>query len=112
MLQNFLGRCGSRTQVLDALAVFEGVRKPRTTKIKHRSQEMRRIHAFSEGPLMEERDRQLREHEPFDGYPAQWADPVLQSYMWGYDVWKEADAAWARYRKGEWPGTRGGWKER
>lgn len=71
---------------------------------------MRVTHAYPDGPLQQERDRQLKQHKPFKGYPAAWADPVLQEYMWGYKVFEEAEEAWEKYMRGEWPGTRGAWR--
>ena len=60
-----------------------------------------------DGKRQMERDRQLLEHEPFEGFPNRWADPVFQDWLFGYDAFKEADAAWNRYQQGTFPGTEG-----
>lgn len=39
-----------------------------------------------DGPIQEERDRQLLEEEPFEGYPNRLADPVFQNFLYGYDA--------------------------
>lgn len=54
-----------------------------------------------------ERDRQLTEEEPFEGYPNRWADPVFQEYLFGYDAFAEVDIAWTRYKTETFPGTAG-----
>ena len=60
-----------------------------------------------DGPRQQERDRQLLEEAPFEGYPNRWADPVFQPWLFGYDSEKEVDVAWKRYQEGTWPGTTG-----
>lgn len=65
---------------------------------------------MTDGERQRERDRQLTEHEPFEGYPNRWADPVFQEYLFGYDAFAEVDMAWERYKKGTFPGTTGQFK--
>ena len=81
--------------------MYEQIRRPRAMKIKQRSRKMLVTHSYLDGPLQEERDRQLTQNAPFEGYPAAWGDPVLQQYMWGYDALEDAEKAWARYLRGE-----------
>ena len=71
---------------------------------------MRLINSMPDGPLQQERDRQLLHHAPFEGYPNPWADPVAQKFMFGYDAYREGEDAGNIYLKGEWPGTTGMWK--
>ena len=97
-------------QIPDLLTIYEHIRRPRTMEVKRRSKEMRATHGFPDGPLQEERDRQMA-LEPFEGYPNAWADPVFQKWLWGYDAVQEADKAWNVYKKGLFPGTRGAWRE-
>ena len=59
------------------------------------------------GPRQEERDRQLTQHAPFEGYPNRWADPVFQPWLFGYDAFAEVDVAWKDYKEGTFPGTAG-----
>lgn len=60
-----------------------------------------------DGPYQCERDRQLKEHAPFPGYPNPYSDPSVQDWLYGYDVFAEARNAWEKYAKGEWLGTIG-----
>ncbi|KAL6715240.1 hypothetical protein ACLMJK_007504 [Lecanora helva] len=99
-----------KSQIPDVLSIYERLRKPRTYELKRRSKIMRETNSMLDGPMQEERDRQMLQHAPFDGYPNPWADPVFQKWMWGHDAFAEAEKAWTIYKKGEWPSTRGAWK--
>ena len=63
-----------------------------------------------DGDRQRERDRQLTQHEPFEGYPNRWADPVFQEWLFGYDAEWEVELAWERYQSGIVPGTAGKFK--
>ncbi len=63
-----------------------------------------------DGPRQQERDRQLSQHEPFEGYPNRWADPVFQPWLFGYNAFQEVENAWKRYKQGTFPGTAGQFK--
>ena len=63
-----------------------------------------------DGDRQRERDRQLTQQEPFEGYPNRWADPVFQEWLFGYDAFAEVDQAWKRYKQGTFPGTAGHFK--
>lgn len=110
MLSRLLSHATHKEQIPDILTVYEGMRKPRALRLKHRSEEMRDVYCMQNGSVQEERDRQLRDLEPYSGYVIPWMDPEFQSSMYSYDATKEADAAWEKYQKGLWPGTRGLWK--
>ena len=56
-----------------------------------------------DGERQRERDRQLTQEAPFEGYPNPWADPVLQKWLFGYDAFAEVDEAWHRYKQGTFP---------
>ena len=70
-------------------------------KVKHRSSAIRTINDIVDGPLQQERDRQLTEHEPFDGYPNPLADPVLSRWLFDYEAFEEVEKVWKIYKKGE-----------
>jgi len=57
--------------------------------------------------VQRERDRQLREESPFEGYPNMWAERGFRDWLFGYDAYSEADVAWERFLKGRFPGTAG-----
>ena len=68
---------------------------------------MKDVHGYVDGPLQQNRDRQMLQHQPFKGFPNAWADPALQAWMWGYDAFDEAGKSWEKYARGEWAGTAG-----
>ena len=90
-------------QLPDLLAIYESLRKPRTTLIVKGSTTLRDIFHMHDGKRQQERDRQLLELAPFEGYPNRWADPVFQEFLFGYDTEEEVERAWRRYEMGRWP---------
>ena len=99
-----------KSQLADLLLIYETLRKSRTTRVVKGSTDARDIFHMPDGDRQRERDRQLTQHEPFEGYPNRWADPVFQKFLFGYDAYKEVDQAWERYQKGMFPGTLGKFK--
>jgi salicylate hydroxylase len=109
VISRLLGLATHREQIPDVLIIYEAVRKPRTLTLKRRSEEMRDVYCIQNGPVQEERDRQLRDLEPYPGYVIPWMDPDFQSWMYTYDANEAASEAWKIYLQGKWPGTRGYW---
>ena len=103
-------RIEHKAQIGDVLAIYERLRKDRTTRVVKGSTALRDIFHMVDGPRQQERDRQLSQHEPFDGYPNRWADPVFQPWLFGYNAFQEVDNAWKRYKQGTFPGTTGQFK--
>lgn len=95
-------RLTSRAQLPDLLTIYESLRKPRTTLIVKGSTALRDVFHMHNGERQRERDRQLLEQAPFEGYPNRWADPVFQEFLFGYDVEEKVEAAWGEYRAGGW----------
>ncbi|WEW55625.1 3-hydroxybenzoate 6-monooxygenase superfamily protein [Emydomyces testavorans] len=91
------------SQLSDVLAIYEKVRKPRTTRVVRGSTALRDIFHMHDGPAQEERDRILLNEKPFIGYPNRWADPVFQKFLFDYDARGEALRAWSEYKKGKSP---------
>ena len=48
-----------------------------------------------DGPAQMERDRQLQQDPPSEGYPNRWADPVYQRWLFEYDPLAEVEKAWS-----------------
>ncbi|KIX06436.1 uncharacterized protein Z518_04412 [Rhinocladiella mackenziei CBS 650.93] len=97
-------------QLPDLLAIYEAVRKPRTTRVVQGSSHLgRNIFHLHDGPRQMERDRQLVawQDEPFEGYQNRWRDPVFQQFLFGYDCREVVDEAWDVYLQGQFPGTVG-----
>lgn len=110
VLGALLERIERKSQLSDVLTIYERLRKERTTCVVKGSTALRDIFHMTDGERQRERDRQLTEEEPFEGYPNRWADPVFQEYLFGYDAFAEVDIAWKRYKTGMCPGTAGHFK--
>ncbi|KAI4160900.1 MAG: hypothetical protein LQ342_005326 [Letrouitia transgressa] len=100
VLGNLFGVIECRSQIGDILTIFEHLRKSRTTKVVKGSTTLRDIFHLEDGPMQQERDRQLTKEAPFEGFPNPWADPVFQRYLFSYDVEKEVELAWEKYVAG------------
>ena len=107
VLGSLFERLTSPNQIPCLLTIYESLRKPRTTRVVKGSTALRDIFHMADGPRQAERDRQLLEEEPFEGFPNRWADPVFQPWLFGYDAEKEVEGAWGRCLNGTWDGTRG-----
>ncbi|KAJ5104580.1 hypothetical protein NUU61_001927 [Penicillium alfredii] len=109
-LSVLFGSMKDKSQIPDILTVFETIRKPRAVEMNCRVGMARDIWSMPDGALQRERDRQLREYEPYDGYPNVLADPALTEWAFGYDAFEEARKAWDKFQRGQFPHTRGTWK--
>jgi len=97
-------------QLPDLLAIYEAVRKPRTTRVVQGSSHLgAKIFHLHDGPRQRERDRQLREFQdaPFEGYQNRWRDPTFQKFLFDYDARQVVEDAWKVYEEGKFPGTAG-----
>ncbi|KAL6714819.1 hypothetical protein ACLMJK_007079 [Lecanora helva] len=110
VLGALMSRIEDRSQISDIITIYERLRKDRTTRVVKGSTALRDIFHMVDGERQQERDRQLTEQEPFEGYPNPWADPVFQEWLFGYDAFAEVDKAWKRYKQGTFPGTTGHFK--
>ena len=97
VLGTLLSKMQHRAQIPDILSLYERLRKPRTKAIRDRARAIRKVYTLEDGPLQQERDRQLRELVPYDGCPNFLADPSLQRTLFGYDANDEAEKAWSIY---------------
>lgn len=98
------------SQLKDLLLIYEKIRKARTTKIVQTSTLMRDVYHCKDGDVQQERDRQLLEEEPFEGFPNPWADPMFQDFLFSYDAYAAADEAWDHYLQGKFAGTAGAFR--
>lgn len=96
-----------KSQLQDVLVIYEAIRKARTTQVVKGSTAYGQIFHMHDGPRQQERDRQLLEQAPFEGYPHRWADPVFQPFLYGYDAHEQVETAWKKYKWGEFPMTAG-----
>jgi salicylate hydroxylase len=100
-LAELFERVDSLDQIPDVLRVFQDVRQERCFRIARRAKEYGQALVYEDGPCQQERDRQLREHETFDGYPNPFLDVRLQDWVHNYDVAQAAREAWGKYERGE-----------
>jgi salicylate hydroxylase len=95
VLGGLLGKIRSKNDIPRVLALYEHLRRPRTSTVVFASTEQRRIFHMHDGPEQEERDRiMLTQHPPERGHPNQWADPKMQEFLFGYDAELEVEQAW------------------
>ncbi|KAI7554433.1 hypothetical protein KC331_g552 [Hortaea werneckii] len=71
-------------QIPEALRVFEALRKPRMSHVRHRTLDQKVMFALPEGPQREERDTKLRAG----------GDHALYNWLWGYDAAASGKEAW------------------
>ncbi|TQN64249.1 FAD-dependent monooxygenase OpS4 [Colletotrichum shisoi] len=74
-------------QIPDALRVFEEVRRPRASDVRHRTLDQKAMFALADGPEQEERDVQLRSG----------ADYRLFEWLWDYNAVQDGQEAWKRF---------------
>ncbi|KAF2676552.1 FAD/NAD(P)-binding domain-containing protein, partial [Lentithecium fluviatile CBS 122367] len=106
-LAELFGKVQHRNQIPDALKMFQDLRQARCLGISRRAEKVGRFWTLGDGPYQQERDRQLKEHQPFDGYPNPFSDPNLQKWLYDYDIAKAVSEAWEIYASGKWAGTSG-----
>ncbi|KAI9712613.1 MAG: hypothetical protein M1812_006793 [Candelaria pacifica] len=107
VLGSLFSKIESKTQLRDILTIYENLRKGRTTRVVEGSTALRRIFHMHDGEQQRERDRQLTQEAPFEGYPNRWADPVFQKWLFAYDADKEVEVAWEKYKNDGLPGALG-----
>jgi salicylate hydroxylase len=81
----------NKTQISEILLKYEKIRAPRTEYLSHRSLSMKEIFAMKDGDAQRNRDIQLLQNEPMEGFPNPFSDPVLSKAMWEYDAGKAVD---------------------
>lgn len=91
-----LDECSSPDQIPDLLQVYDKMRRPRATKIKDMSYEMRFILGYSDGTLQQDRDRRIAMGFS-EIHPIPYANAVYRDWMWGYDAIAEAKKAWKEF---------------
>ncbi|KAF1922275.1 FAD/NAD(P)-binding domain-containing protein [Didymella exigua CBS 183.55] len=87
VLGGIFGQLVRRQQIPDALKVFEEVRKPRASNVRHRTIDQKAMFALADGPAQEERDAKFRAGADFD----------LFKWLWEYDAAEAGREAWERF---------------
>ena len=100
-----------KDQIPDLLNMFQDLRLTRCSAIRTKAAKMGQVLQLFDGPQQRERDRQLKVHLPFDGYPNSFGDPAVQKWLYNYRYSEVADRAWEEYMRGRWLGIAGSTNE-
>lgn len=101
VLGNLLLQTQSPAQVHDVLRLYNKCRLPRTEIVRRASKKMGDIWHMPDGPVCDERDRELLNDVPTIGFPNLLSDPCFQSWLWSYDPKEEAEIMYASYFGGK-----------
>ncbi|KAI9162714.1 FAD-dependent monooxygenase OpS4 [Paramyrothecium foliicola] len=82
-----------KTQILEALEVFQSVRKPRVDKVLERTLARKAMYSIHDGPEQQQRDERLA-HPLENGSPDELANLDFQDWLWGYDAYSDGATAW------------------
>ncbi|KAI0594612.1 hypothetical protein F4775DRAFT_426951 [Biscogniauxia sp. FL1348] len=80
-------------EIGNRLKLFCQHRQPRTSLIRAKSLEVGKILELPDGSAQQVRDQRMLDNIPSEGFPNPFADPVLQSWLYEYDVKKAANEA-------------------
>ncbi|PKS06013.1 hypothetical protein jhhlp_007847 [Lomentospora prolificans] len=87
-----LGHLQSKDQLPQALKMYEALRKSRGEAIVKEAFKQRDSFHMHDGPEQQARDEILR--APIKApYPSRWSCPQVQSWLYGYDAFKEVEEA-------------------
>lgn len=86
-----------RSQIPDALGIFQEIRQARCQEIARRAARAGEVWCLEDGPAQQQRDLEMLENEPFDGFPNPFSDPKLQGSLYDYDVAKATKEAWGSF---------------
>lgn len=101
VLGGLLSKIRSKKDVPRVLALYEQMRRPRTSAVVLASTKQRSIFHMHDGPEQQNRDRIMStQYPPQPGHPNQWADPVMQEFLFGYDADDEVERTWNLMVKG------------
>ena len=97
VLGALLSKVANKEQLPHAVKLFEKVRKTRSEAIARETFLQRHQFHMHDGPEQEERDKifaaQLGKREMDGKLPSRWTCPEVQPWLYGYDSYREAEAA-------------------
>lgn len=99
VLGGLLGKLEHRSQLGALLALYESLRKKRTTRIVLESTKQRDVFHLPNGKEQQDRDALMMADKREPGFPNKWRDPELQRFMFGYDAFEEVETAWAQFKR-------------
>lgn len=98
VLGGLLGKLEDKSQLGAVLAIYESLRKKRTTRIVLESTNQRDVFHLPNGEKQEDRDAIMVADEQKPGFPNKWRDPELQKFMFGYNAFEEVETAWEKFK--------------
>lgn len=96
VLGRLLGRVESKLQLPQAIKLYEQLRKARSEAIVRETFHQRNAFHMPDGPQQRERDEIFASQlgkEVTCKFPSRWTCAEVQPWLYGYDAYKEADAA-------------------
>ncbi|KAH6679187.1 hypothetical protein B0J14DRAFT_624390 [Halenospora varia] len=98
IFSELLSKADSRDSLPGLLQAYSEARWQRTSRIRELSYYSLRILEMPDGPEQVERDAQLRGSE-LRGNPFVWADPAIQSWLWGFKAQDEVGKLVGRFEE-------------
>jgi salicylate hydroxylase len=98
-LARALTKIQARSDIPEALLIYEKVRIERTSQMQEASLLNGQLWHFPDGPLQQARDEAMLPETkglPFTHSPNQWSDPATQMWCYGYDTEGEIDKVFAQ----------------
>ncbi|KAI1407194.1 hypothetical protein F5Y13DRAFT_195605 [Hypoxylon sp. FL1857] len=89
----------TESTVARRLSLFCDIRQPRSLLARARAQEVGNVLELNDGPAQRERDSRMHQNILNEGFPNPYADPVLQNWLYAYDM--PSDLATARKCAGQ-----------
>ncbi|OBT88686.1 hypothetical protein VE02_03246 [Pseudogymnoascus sp. 03VT05] len=93
-----LGKITSKSQLSQALKMFQAMRKARGEAVARESLKMRTFYHMRDGPEQQERDSLLEKYTDSkriieEKFPLSWVCPIFQPWLFGYDAHIEVEKA-------------------
>jgi salicylate hydroxylase len=73
-----------------ALAKYEALRRPRSTKVVRAAKGQQRWYHLADGEEQQHRDAMIGAEQSCEGDPFLWREPVFSPWLYGYDAYKES----------------------
>lgn len=77
----------------NALAKYEALRRPRTTRIVRAATAQQYWYHLHDGEEQQKRDAIIGAEDSCEGDPFLWREPTFAPWLYGYDAFKEAENA-------------------
>lgn len=98
VLGGLLEKLEDKSQLKGLLAMYESLRKKRTTRIVSESTHQRDIFHLPNSRAQKARDEILLGDDLKPGFPNKWKDPDFQKFMFGYNAFAEVEWAWGKFK--------------